>query len=1156
MFSYLKHSTIVWLLMQLMDFSYQTTHGHLFPSFPKEISGESFTMDFKYNGLSDLIYAKCPGSQYYHTNEEDVFKRNEELSGVLPYLFTDNKAFIWIPMVYNMSGSGSIYCGILVHSKKNSTSSGKYKWHFNLGWKKKPDPIKMAQPFTVSTKLPDVRNKCGGNQSRIQIYSNDKKNGLKRLQFKEKISSRVNALYYYFKTPDNNEKLEMVEPCVIVRAIYKEPEIIIKGHNSTLISSKDLDLHVIKQDHVAGIYSIKLYLENEYEVPDFYEGEKVKITKMKFKKSGIEEIPSSDEEIGLTFTLKGFQVVKFSYDCPSHSDTTKVEKIFYFGPGSEEYVFPNRHTIYLQNDTAVQPNCSIHRINFGYLDMVIVDDGTVHLSELEDGGAIKNNLKRVKDFVFMSNVDKNNVTLQCFYITPNGNVTLVETFIKGVKVFVKYGENGEAIHEVKVESAESSHFKDMLAEKDKELAAERKTFFQKLKDNIGIFGAYTLVIGFYLLIFIIILVISILCFVKVVKPWIVRKKIQSKHPNIFAFWNELSSNNLEKYSELVQSKNYVPEKLKGKKHLKVIEGGEEVDKDTSFYFDDTLVKCYKDIYCEIKAHYISDVSPNRTYIISDGPAAENVKYFWELLYREDVGVVVSIIYLEHEMTKNSNNKMLYWPEKQCRYGKVNVELEKDVKSEIPFVAIKKFIVTMQGGDPKKVTVFHVSNWREHEIPHTDLFFIKLYEEVSTHAGSRKVLTHSSHGSGSRVFMYTYFCCIFEAMEANETIDNPLEVVKEVRARRYGGSISSMEYAYIVKTLVTFFFERKMLVDITKHQLDFSKEYENFIFKLNLRDSNINSDIKNFLTFVNIIDDGKLRDLVQQAGKTQMLKPSDVQTKCTRFATAIDQSGPRKARYNDIPCLDNAAVLIRGIGPKDMRSFIHANEFRYKYGDKERKIIMCQAPTEETMDDMLDMIHRYKVGIIVILVNKQEMDEGEKCFNYLHKDRGEKPFGTYNLLFRGCQPMSNNYFCEYNYSVIDKTSRLVHSFKVLHYTIWPDKGIPTESQSLHGFYKRIIELYDNSHIAIHCSAGIGRTGILALIIHMIDVIKSKAPFDPIKCLATVRTYRCKAVQTAPQFVFALAVVYEHFKDEIEEMDKKAYGKFMAVAEKYLVKKMIK
>uniref|UniRef100_A0AAF5HXW5 Protein-tyrosine-phosphatase n=2 Tax=Strongyloides stercoralis TaxID=6248 RepID=A0AAF5HXW5_STRER len=1152
MFSYLKHSTIVWLLMQLLDYSYQTSHGHLFPSFPKKLTGESFTVEFKYNGLSDLIYAKCPGPKYRHAHKKDGITVDEDLRKINFILFADNEAFIWIPMVYNISESSSIYCGKLYIKRTNVSGTDEYDWYFNLEWKNKPDPAKMALPQPISTKLPNMKKKCGDKQNKTFIYFKDKKNGIKIVNLKDKVVGHANDLYYYFRTPDNDEKLEMVEPCVIVKAVNEKPTIIIKGHNSTSISSNNLDLHVIKQDHVAGLYSIKLHIEEATPVPNFYEGEKVKMTKMKFRRTGIEEIPNSDEMVTSAFTLKGFQLVKFSYDWPTLEGTEKVERIFYFGPSSEDYVFPNRHTIYLQNETAVQPNCSIHRINFGYLDMVIADNSKVHLSELEDGGAIKNNLKRVKDFVFMSNVDKENVTLNCLYITPNGQVTLVETFIKGIKVFVKYGVNGEAIHEIKMESAENEKLKSILDEHKKELAAERKSFFQKLKDNVGIFGAYALVIGFYVLISAIILVVSVLCFIKLIKPWIERKRIQNKYPNIFAFWNEISSNKLEKYSESIQSKDCIPDKLKQKKRTKVMEGDEEIEIDTSCYFDDTLVKCYNEINGEIKAHYVCGVLPYRTNIVSDGPTADKVMYFWELLFREDVGVVISIIYLEHEVNKISNNKMLYWQENKSRYGNIIVEFVKDIKSEIPFVSIKKFKLSMRNRTPKEITIFHLSSWKEHEIPQTDLYFVKLYNETSQYADSRKTLIHSSHGSGSRVFMYTYFCCIFEAMEADGTISNPLEVIKEVRGQRYGGSISSVEYAYILKALVTLFFERKMLVDVTKHQLDFCKEYENFIFKLNLRGSNLNSEIKNFLTFVNIIDDGKLSELCRQSEKIQMLKKSDIGTKCSRFATALKQNKPKKIRYDDIPCLDETAVLIRGKGAKELESFIHANEFKYKYGDKERKMIMCQAPTANTMDDMLDMVHRYKVGIVVILVNKQEMDGKTKCFNYLSIDSKEVSYPTYNLLFRGSQTDSNNSFCEYYYSVTDKTSKLVHNFKVLHYTIWPDKGIPTESHSIYGLYKRIIELYDNSHIAIHCSTGIGRTGTLAFIIYMIDVINSNAPFDPIKCLEMVRKHRCKAVQTTPQFVFALTVVYEHFKDQIDKMDKEAYDNFMAVAKKHMEK----
>lgn len=95
----------------------------------------------------------------------------------------------------------------------------------------------------------------------------------------------------------------------------------------------------------------------------------------------------------------------------------------------------------------------------------------------------------------------------------------------------------------------------------------------------------------------------------------------------------------------------------------------------------------------------------------------------------------------------------------------------------------------------------------------------------------------------------------------------------------------------------------------------------------------------------------------------------------------------------------------------------------------------------------------------------------------------------------------------------------------------------------------MELNDNRHIAIHCSNGIGRTGTLALLIYMIDEINSKRSFDPIKCLAVVRQHRYKAVQTTTQFVFALSILYEHFKEQIDNMNKQAYKNFMNLAQNF-------
>uniref|UniRef100_A0A0K0EAQ4 Protein-tyrosine-phosphatase n=1 Tax=Strongyloides stercoralis TaxID=6248 RepID=A0A0K0EAQ4_STRER len=1043
-------------------------------------------------------------------------------------LFTHNRALAWAPVMYNSSGLTFVNCGLLVIKKDNSIDSTTYDWTYSLNWKSKPDPKQIMETRTISIKLPSIKRNCN-------IVENE-------------VLSHVDDLFYYFEKPDNDNKMEVMIPCGIARAVNDLPEIIIKEHTSILIVYKNLEINVIKQEHVLGSYSIKLYLGKKTGIPDFYEGEQITMKKMEFTRTGIEEIQNSNETIISSFSIEGFQLLEFSYDCPTIDGTELVKKVFYFGPESESYVFPNEGIIYLSNETAIQPNCSIHKFTFGYLESITVNGVTTNFIELTDEGSKKNNLKRVKDFIFMEDIKKDKITINCFYITPNGNVTLAQTFEKEKKVKVVVNDKKEEVNEVKKEKAEKEELKNKLAEKDKQLVAQSKTSFEKLKDNIGVAGGYAVVIISSLVGIIIILLIAAVCSVKVLKPWILRKKIQSKYPNIFRFWNVLSNQNLEVYAETIHSKKYIPDKVKNQVISKKIEGGEVVESNTNTCFDSSLVSCFRDIEGEIKAHYISGISPVRTYIISDGPTPDKAEFFWELLYREDVAVVFGIIYQENDMIKVAHSKSFYWPKDTGKYGKVMVEFCGNLQSDVPFVTVRKFNMLMEYGHRKELIHYQISNWKEHDIPRTDRQIIQLYKEISENAGTEKVLIHASHGSGSRVFMFTYFACIFEAMKGNDTVDDPLEIIKEVRTHRYGGNISSMEFAYIIKAVVSYFYDCKMLVDVTNHQPAFYKEYEDLMFKIDGRESKMIVDIRNFLTFVNIIDDGKLKDLCHQFENVQKISEGDLRLQCKRFYTIsnIEAMSKNKIRYKDVPCFDATAVNIKDKGSSDINGFIHANEFKYKCDEKERKIIMCQAPLEGSMGDMLDMIHRYKIGLIVVLVNKEEMNKGSKCFPYLNTTKKEISFGAYNLLYQGHEVGKNNFFTEYNYSVIDRASRLIHNFKLLHYLNWPDNTIPTEKQSLLGLYKRIIELRDNTNIVIHCSNGVGRTGTLAFIIYMMDVIKSRSSFDPIKCLAKIRKHRCKAVQTTTQFVFALSILYEHFKGQIEKMDERAYPNFMALA----------
>ena len=96
-----------------------------------------------------------------------------------------------------------------------------------------------------------------------------------------------------------------------------------------------------------------------------------------------------------------------------------------------------------------------------------------------------------------------------------------------------------------------------------------------------------------------------------------------------------------------------------------------------------------------------------------------------------------------------------------------------------------------------------------------------------------------------------------------------------------------------------------------------------------------------------------------------------------------------------------------------------------------------------------------------------------------------------------------------------------------YTAWPDHGVPTnaagEFDSSHLLTmmravrkKRALADKKATPLVIHCSAGVGRTGTLIVIDHMISAIRYKDPIDVIKVVASrLRFAECNGVaETQP------------------------------------------
>ncbi|CEF60672.1 Protein-tyrosine phosphatase,receptor/non-receptor type domain and Protein-tyrosine/Dual specificity phosphatase domain and Protein-tyrosine phosphatase, catalytic domain-containing protein [Strongyloides ratti] len=1134
MFRVLHHFTIIWLLFQIITYCEGTIHSALFSSVSKYINESTFPVIVQLETQSDAIFVKCPATKYKHKNVKDIFYADDTL----------------------LTSRLTITCGT-AYIKSSDANSTPYDWIFKFNWLSEPKPLEIAKREKVSNTLPSS-NKCGDDPSNVVKFTRDKQGNLKRVSInngelkEEDEIPHANKLYYYFVVPEENSILEYVPPCAIIRAVNEKPEIKINGQEHP-VSPNNNKIYVVKRESMTEVFNIKLHLMSP-DASDFYKGEKILMKEMRYTESGIEVIPNTDEMIIDSFTLHQFKILKFTYNYPALENDKVIEKIYYFGAMKDDYNFPNQDILYLANETSIQPNCTINGITYGYFDSLTYENNTIKLNEFNNNE--KDNFQRSGDYIILKNIKTNIIFLNCRYITPTGSVTFTQTFIKGKKVFMGKNEKGEEEYKL-IPISDRSEYEKILAEQDQKIAAMKKSFFEKLKDNIGAGGAYGIIIGIILIILVIITIAAIFCYIKLLRPIIIKKKIIKTYPNTFELWDQISKEDLEIYSENGIKKEYISDGVQNFEYKKIEEGGEEIFTDTISLFNKNLVNCFKDINEEITAYCINNISPERKYIISDGPAKEKINYFWELLYRENIKVVVAFINQPDNDISIDDKNFYYWPKKKEKYGNVTVQFIKNLSvDEASHLSITKFEMTVNVGKPKELTLFHVNNWNEHEIPKSDFYLTKLYDVISPYTGGSKILIHSPHQPDNRVYIFMYFSCIFEVMKKDINSTNPMIIIKNIRENFYGGSISAIEYTYIIKALISYFMEQNMLIDLINHGEIFTEQYNNYKYKFDIYESYEDSSLKNFIKFVGLIDYGKLRYFYERFIKTQIINEKVLNKKCSRFYAVLKTEKKNKIRYPEIPCFDRNSINIGGEDSTNVEEFIHANEMIYKYGEeKERKIIMCQAPLKETIDDTYDIIFKYQVEVIAILINENELKKQNKCYPYFSLNLKDNSSKNYSLTNKGGQLDKNKCYYEYDCILTQLSTNKTKSFKLLHYINWPDKNVPSDKKSFNGFYKRLIELNKNYYLMIQCSSGVGRTGTLALIIYMIDMIKLKKSFDPIKCLDYVRQRRYKAVQTSNQFFFALSFLYEHFKNRIVAVNAEVYDKFMKLLQTLLEEEKI-
>ncbi|MEJ1273707.1 hypothetical protein NN561_004578 [Cricetulus griseus] len=241
------------------------------------------------------------------------------------------------------------------------------------------------------------------------------------------------------------------------------------------------------------------------------------------------------------------------------------------------------------------------------------------------------------------------------------------------------------------------------------------------------------------------------------------------------------------------------------------------------------------------------------------------------------------------------------------------------------------------------------------------------------------------------------------------------------------------------------------------------------------------------------------------------------------------SGPKK--YFPIP-VEHLEEEIR------VRSADDCKRFREEFnGYKEKnKFIAAQGPKQETVNDFWRMIWEQKSATIVMLTNLKERKE-EKCYQYW-PDQGCWTYGNIRVCVEDCVVLVDytiRKFCIH--PQLPDTCKAPRLVSQLHFTSWPDFGVPFTPIGMLKFLKKVKTL-NPSHagpIVVHCSAGVGRTGTFIVIDAMMDMIHSEQKVDVFEFVSRIRNQRPQMVQTDVQYTFIYQALLEYYLYGDTELD---------------------
>eukprot|EP00049_Salpingoeca_infusionum_P025542 m.20047 g.20047 ORF g.20047 m.20047 type:complete len:1062 (+) comp8108_c0_seq3:151-3336(+) len=269
-------------------------------------------------------------------------------------------------------------------------------------------------------------------------------------------------------------------------------------------------------------------------------------------------------------------------------------------------------------------------------------------------------------------------------------------------------------------------------------------------------------------------------------------------------------------------------------------------------------------------------------------------------------------------------------------------------------------------------------------------------------------------------------------------------------------------------------------------------------------------------------------------------------------------GPRLNRFKDILPNPITRVRLPELKIDPTLEYINANYVRGYGGRQARAYIAAQGPLDTGTYNFWRMILYCNVKAVLMATGVRENGK-EKCAPYFPHEMtttvmkfGPPEIEIVVTLINATQGQG---FLRSHLRVAHKGRTL----DVMHYwcNIWPDHGVPKNEDGTMNTQDVIALLREIHHyrsvtdaceapMLVHCSAGIGRTGVLIVIDHVLQALQIGDSIDVNQVIDELRQDRMALVQHVNQYKFCYQAAVDIAKDVSEKRQRELQQEQLAAA----------